>query len=363
MSIKRIHQFSAGFNPGDAISNEILAIQSILEKKGYPGNIYAKNIGLHLKEPKKVRKYYKYQYSRGDMIIYHHSIHSSVLDFVLNNPAPKFMIYHNVTPHHFFESYDLKLTHYVKKGREELQTLKGKFTTYFADSKYNKDELLELGFKNVHVLPIIYNFEKLENRVSQKSDCKNIIFVGRIAPNKKQDDLIRFAKIFKDYFYQNFKLHLVGYCSEELHLYKKELDYMVQFYQLENHVFFSDYIEDNKLQEYYQNADLFISMSEHEGFCVPLLESMFYKLPIIAYQAGAVKDTLNGAGIVFNQKDFMKICELVYMLIHNKNFKNTVIESQNKRLKQFMSSNPESVLLDEINKLHNQTMLSYSQNF
>ncbi|MCP5493164.1 MAG: glycosyltransferase [Leptospiraceae bacterium] len=350
--MKRIHQFAAGFNPGDAISNEILAIRTILENNGFAGNIYAKNIGLHLKDSKTVKKYYKYKYSPGDLIIYHHSIHSTVSNFVLNSLAPKFMIYHNVTPHHFFESYDLKLTHYVKKGREELKNLKDKFMCYFADSKYNREELNSLDFTNVHILPIIYDFQKLQKKESVKKDgFKNIIFVGRIAPNKKQDDLIRFAKMFKDYFCDKFKIHLVGYCSKELNLYKEELDYMVKFYQLDEHVLFSDYVDDDKLQEYYQSADLFISMSEHEGFCVPLIESMFYEIPILAYQAGAVGDTLNGAGISFNQKDFLKICELVHIILKDQDFRNEIINSQNKRLKQFIDSRPESILLEEIGRL------------
>ena len=341
--IKRIIQFSAGFNPGDAISNEMLMLKSYFQEIGFLGEIYSENIGKDTNGLAK--KYNSYNEKEFDFIIYHHSIHSAVLEFIEKLNSPKALIYHNVTPSHFFEPYDLKLTYYLKRGREELKGLNGKFQMYFADSEFNKKELIELGFSNVTVLPIIYNFEKLKKTETlRENEIKRIVFVGRIAPNKKQDDLIKLAKVLKDYFFSEFQIHFVGYCSKELELYKEELISLIQIFGLEDHIFFSDFINDKLLSEYYQKADLFICMSEHEGFCVPLLESMFYDVPIIAYDAGAVKDTLDGAGILFKEKDFLSICECILKVFSDRDFREKILNSQRDRLLRFREGNHTSII-------------------
>lgn len=349
--IKRIIQFSAGFNPGDAISNEMLILKSFFMEIGYEGEIYSENIGSQTN--KLAAKYKAYKPLKGDFLLYHHSIHSSVLDFITSFETPKALIYHNVTPSHFFEPYDLKLTYYLKKGREELSELNGKFKLYFADSEFNKQELIELGFANVSVLPIIYDFKRLLKKEISKSEKrkKDIIFVGRIAPNKKQDDIIRIAKILKEYFSLDFQIHFVGYCSKELELYKEELNNLIHLFDLSNHVFFSDFITDESLTQYYLNADIFLCMSEHEGFCVPLLESMFYDVPILAYDAGAVRDTLDGAGILFKTKNFPTICECIIKVLSDKDFRDKIIVSQRERLSRFMQGNYTRIIGDAIKHL------------
>ncbi len=341
--IKRIVQFSAGFNPGDAISNEMLILKSYFLEIGFQGEIFSENIGKDAKGL--ANKFKSYRRKEGDFIIYHHSIHSAIFEFLLNISCPKALIYHNVTPSYFFEPYDLKLSHYLRKGREELKDLKGKFQLYFADSKFNRQELLDLGFSSVQVLPIIYDFGRLKKKETPaKTQSKNIIFVGRIAPNKKQDDIIKLAKVLKDYFLSDFKIHLVGYCSRELELYKEELNALIHFFGLECYVMFSDFIDDESLAEYYQQADLFLCMSEHEGFCVPLLESMYYDVPILAYDAGAVKDTLDGAGILFKEKDFPTICECILKIFSDKDFREKILETQRNRLSRFQQGNYTSII-------------------
>ncbi|HMV41716.1 MAG TPA: glycosyltransferase family 4 protein [Leptospiraceae bacterium] len=345
--MKRIIQFSAGFNPGDAISNEMIILKSFFQEIGYDGEIFSENIGS--KSNRLAAKYKSYTPRKGDCIIYHHSIHSSILEFVLNLDSPKVLIYHNVTPSYFFEPYDLKLTYYLKKGREELSELLGKFQLYFADSNFNKQELVDLGFENVHVLPIIYDFSRLPKKEIKKSkSTKDIIFVGRIAPNKKQDDIIKVAKVLKEYFLSDFRIHLVGYCSKELELYRDELKSLIDLFDLSDHVFFSDFINDDLLAEYYQNADLFLCMSEHEGFCVPLIESMYYEVPILAFDAGAVRDTLDGAGILFKTKDFPTICECIIKILSDKDFRDKIVEGQRERLTRFMQSNHTRIIGDAI---------------
>ncbi|MCC6275780.1 MAG: glycosyltransferase family 4 protein [Leptospiraceae bacterium] len=349
--MQNLHQFSAGFNPGDAISNEMLAIQKYFLKIGIRGNLYSENIG---KDKKTCKKFRSYSESRNDLIVYHHSIHSNVLDFVLKAQAPKILIYHNVTPHQFFSSYDLKLTYYLKKGREELKDLKGKFLIHFGDSKYNCEELLALGYSNVKELPIVIDFSKFNSGngafTKINSEEKKIIFVGRLAPNKKQDDLIRFAKIYKEVYNRNFRLWILGNCSHELKSYKEELQTMIDFYGLKENLVISDFISDEKLIEHYKSADLFLSMSEHEGFCVPLIESMYFSVPILAFNSSAVPYTLGDSGILFCKKDFLEISAIADKLLFDEAFKNKVVQKEQARLVDFHNACSEKVLEEEIRK-------------
>ena len=193
--------------------------------------------------------------------------------------CPIILIYHNVTPAYFFESYDLPFAYSLKKGKEELLDLQPIFLKSFADSEFNKLELENIGYKNVEVLPIAYDFKALEiNGVIRNNfDGPKILFVGRITPNKKQEDLIRFAEIFKKYFRKTFQVQIVGYSSPASKSYMDELSNLVRFWNLEDNVHFSGYVTHPELVGYYRNADIFLSMSEHEGFGVPLIEAMVFK--------------------------------------------------------------------------------------
>jgi L-malate glycosyltransferase len=338
LKIKRIIQFSAGFNPGDAISNQMIVFKKFCEEKHIECEIYSENISPQIKRIAKRFKGYKPK--KDDCIIYHHSIHSSILEFLLDQckDIPKILLYHNVTPHHFFEPYDLKMSFYLKKGRLELFEMKDKFSLNLAVSEYNATELKTLNFSNVLVFPITLDFSKF-TRVSHIQKNLNILFVGRIAPNKAQEDLIKFAKIFSDFTKLDFKLKLIGNTSPELILYKKELEALVKYFHLKTKVEFLDFVNHFDLCKEYSNADIFLCMSEHEGFCVPLLEAMFYNIPILAYDAGAVKETLKGSGIIFKEKNYLLISEIINKLSKDSQFKENIIYKQSITLNNYMQNN------------------------
>lgn len=344
----RIIQLSAGFLAGDAISNEMIAIDNYFSKKNYNSFMFASNIGK-FNNLKTVRRLYKYRMNSNDILIYHHSIHSSILKKIEKLPVKKILIYHNITPYSYFEPYSIELTHFLKKGREELGKMRNLFDVSLADSTFNANELLKLGFQNVKVMPILYEFEKLKKFNKFKEKKKRIIFVGRIVPNKKQDDLIRFAAVFKKYITNQFEIELIGYCPKELLLYKEELERMIKYYDLKENVKFSNYVDEECLFKKYSNADLFLSMSEHEGFCVPLIEAMFYDIPILAYKSSAIEETLDGAGILFKEKDYARIVLMAEKLLFDDKFRQIIIDEQRRRIVKFQQSNYVKMIEDEIN--------------
>ena len=207
-----------------------------------------------------------------------------------------------------------------------------------AVSKYNCDELRKLGFYNLKVLPILYDFKKCSQLyhpqfLSQMSGKKNILFLGRIAPNKKQEDVI---KAF--YYYHKFRpesrLFLVG-SYQGMEKYLNELMCLVTLLGLQEDVIFTGKVSYEIMSSLYKGSDLFLSMSEHEGFCVPLLESMYFDLPVLAYASSAIPETLGKGGVLFYEKNYPLIAEMMIQMTENEQFRSEIIRKQQERLNDF----------------------------
>ncbi|GBF43629.1 glycosyltransferase [Leptospira ellinghausenii] len=345
-----IHQFSAGFQLGDAISQEMLEIKRLLAKEGYQGNIYAENV---LSSDRKfAEKIAKVKIHANDVIVYHHSIHSKVLDFLLQYPNKKILIYHNVTPENFFEPYDLRFSYLLRKGREDLEIIRENFQHSFAVSNFNLSELIHLGFNHAKHFPLHLNFQKWDhNHIESKFKTfqfPSFLFVGRIAPNKCQDDLIRFARAWKSNFGNQFSLRMLGFCNPDQQSYLDELNFMISQLDLQNEVKIISYVDENMVKQIYQESNLFLSMSEHEGFCVPLLEAMHFQMPVVAYAAGAVPETLGNSGILFENKNFDQLTKDISKIFTNIEYRNSLIYHQNVRLDAYLKSTSILPLLEVI---------------
>jgi L-malate glycosyltransferase len=334
----KIHQVAAGFQKGDAISNEMVAIQSLLKKDSIFGEIYSENIG---NDPEKFsHRISKLNPNSEDRLVYHHSIETNAIDSVKGFKCKKIFVYHNVTPSHFFEPYDLKFSLLLKKGKERIPEIAHCFDKFLAVSEFNKKELQELGIKNVDLFPLHLALPiSADLRPKEKGSKENqiqFLFVGRIAPNKKQDDLIRFAYTWKSMFGTNFKIKMIGFCNPSLSHYLEELNYMIRFFSLQENITITPYATEAELEESYRESDFFLSMSEHEGFCVPLLESMYFGLPVIAYDGGAVKETLGNAGVLFKDKDFTSLALFLKELLTQPKSIESLRQGQDKRLQNYL---------------------------
>jgi glycosyltransferase involved in cell wall biosynthesis len=345
MKKTRVLQFSAGFQLGDAISQEMLALKKKLKIEGYDSELFSENIK---KADRSIAtKYNKAKIKPEDIIVYHHSIHSDVLTFILKFQNRKILIYHNVTPHHFFEPYDLKFTYLLAEGRNDLPLIQKNFHSSLAVSEFNRQELIENGFQNVGLMPLNLNFSKWKNYESQKieNNVLQFLFVGRIAPNKKQDDLIKFAKIWKEKTHRDFRLKLIGFSNPNQQAYLDELEFMINTYNLKENVEIVSYVNESILSKYYRESNYFISMSEHEGFCVPLMEAMYFQLPVLAYKAGAITETLGGSGFLFSEKKFEILVDLILKLEADSSLRLNLIQQQSDRLTSYLNSTSISPLV------------------
>ncbi len=337
--IRAIHQILPNFSYGDAIGNNVLFLRDCFRAMGYSSNIYAQY--MHPKVEKEGIYYTEYRKvaSPENVLIFHFSIGSAISDFFRALPDKKVIIYHNITPHHYSKGINPNVEHRCRMGREELRRLASVVDYALADSSFNAQELKEMGFPPPYVLPLsvkldFYREVKFE---FQDENYINILHVSRIAPNKKIEDLIKVFYLVKKYHIQNSRLFLVG-TDESMEVYSHAVQRLVEDLELED-VYFTGHVTFAELTGYYQNSHIYLCMSEHEGFCVPLLESMYFNLPILAYGAGAIPETLGNAGIIVKEKDYLLISELLKELIINENLRNQIIWGQKQRLYTFLPQN------------------------
>ncbi len=336
----RIIQLLPTLSYGDGVGNDVIAIDQIIKDMGYKTKIYAENIDTRIKKglADKVEKMPKL--NQTDIIIYHLSTGTVLNDKLSEYAGRKLVVYHNVTPAHFFRQYSRRAYRLCDKGRAGVRKLRDVAEYCWAVSEYNRQELLEEGYRcQIDVVPIVIPFEDYAKEPDKavlrkyEDDIINIVFVGRIAPNKKQEDLIQAFYYYKKYIQPKSRLFLVGsYQGNEVY-YERLCNYIERLELTD--VFITGHIKFDEILSYYKLADVFVCMSEHEGFCIPLLEAMYFQVPIIAYAFTGVKETLAYAGLKFDEKDCCVVAEMIHMLVENKDLREKVIAQQNIRLKDF----------------------------
>lgn len=336
----RIIQLLPTISFGDAVGNDTIALKKVISELGYETDIYSENVDERLpkKTAQKLNKLPKLK--EDDIIIYHKSTGTGMSFELDKYDCHKMMIYHNVTPPEFFKEYSLRITELTKYGLEGMKHLADKVEYCMADSDFNRQNLIDAGYKcPIDVRPILIPFDDYKKKPSESVIKKysdgyvNIIFVGRIVPNKKQEDVIRAFCYYKKHINKKSRLIFVG-SYDGMESYFDRLQRYIEALDLED-VIFTGHIPFADILAYYRVADIFMCMSEHEGFCVPLVEAMFFDVPVIAYSSCAIPYTMNGSGAVIDTKDPAEVAMLMDRIINDESLKAGIIESQRKRLSDF----------------------------
>ena len=354
MNIIKIIQVLPTLSYGDAVSNDTINMYETLKKNGYNTEIYAENVDKRLSDIAKNYSEFK-TVDLDDIIIYHKAIGTKLSYELENFKCKKVMRYHNITPGSFIEKYNKMIFNIVEHGRKGLQYASKYIDYSLADSNYNMQELIDLNYKNVEVLPILISFDDYTKTPDKRTIEKyndgitNILFVGRIAPNKAQEDVIKSFYYYKKYVNQNSRLIFVGN-ENGFENYLDLLRGLVDELKLED-IIFTGHIKFEEILAYYKIADLFLCMSEHEGFCVPLVESMYFGVPILAYDSSAIGETLGASGVLVKEKNYFIISELMDRIITDKVLRDNIVEKQYERLKDFALEKSEKQFLEAIEKI------------
>jgi L-malate glycosyltransferase len=335
-----INQWVPAAHKGDAIGDSARRVRGMLREMGHASELYALTVDDELKDD--VHAFADPSARRGDATIFHYALPSPMTAAFARLERGRVLQYHNVTPAAFFAPYDPALFRLASLGRTELATLAGQTDLALGDSEYNRHELEALGFARTAVFPIAVDTA----RVTQPADrpaldeilddgLVNFLFVGRIAPNKKIEDHIKLAEVYKRYVDAYYRFIFVGRYDVVPRYYSSIRGLMSQYRLLNDRFVFTGPVSDEELAVYYRHAAVYISMSEHEGFCVPLVEAMAADVPVLAYAATAVPDTLGGAGVQFAPKDLEIAAELLGALAFDDSLRTSVIAGQRRRLARF----------------------------
>jgi glycosyltransferase involved in cell wall biosynthesis len=350
-----IHQFATSLSYGDAISDEMLEIQKVLRERGHRSEIFTRFFDPRTAGLRRDYREYRKISSPDHVVIFHFSIGSPVSKMLFRVPDRKIMIYHNITPHGFFLDYHRILARECYKGRLEIKLFVDKVDLAVGDSEFNRRELEAVGYPRTGVLPILMDFSKFDRQgdpVTRRvfGDGKtNVLFVGRLIPNKKFEDLIKAFYFYQKYFNPESRLILAGdhrglerYLSAVLDLIGR---LGLRDVHLTGHVDFAE------LLAFYELADVYLSLSEHEGFGVPLLEAFHKNVPVVGFDAGAVGETMNGGGALLSKKDFPGIAALIDVLVRDRGLRQSVIEGQLGALEKFSRENVSRILLDHVERV------------
>lgn len=336
-----IHQLVAGFSRGDAISNEALVMRALFRSWGYDSDIYCERRRILPELRGEARELGDLEAScrPDDVAFLHLSIGSPANEIFQRLACRKALLYHNITPPGYFSLIQPSTAAELARGRVQAASLACVAEVNLADSAFNAGELAAWGYPPVAVFPLFLDFAKLGGSPDRSilrrfGDGKtNILFVGRCAPNKKIEDVIAAFACYQKGIDRNSRLILAGsFAGTER--YQRLLLSLVRDLRLEE-VIFTGSIPQAQLNACYRSAHVFLCMSEHEGFCIPLVEALVHRVPVLAYAAAAVPETLGGAGVLFREKRFEPVAEMMARLAQAGSLRQAVMARQDARLATF----------------------------
>ena len=311
----------------DAISNDIYGMHEVLKKRGYHVALFAnENTTSHEVSPSSKIK--DFLVSPDDVLIYHYSMGWNIgLKLLHDLKCRKVLKYHNITPPEFFTGISVDYEHVCRSGREQIKDIaRAKCDLYLSDSEYNSQELINEGADGSKCF-VVAPFHHIDNLEAIAPDTQifdqfvthdiNILMVGRVAPNKGHASLIEALAVYRQEYNRYARLFFVGKEAVQLAGYSLSLRQLAADLAIANSVIFTGGVTDAQLKAYYLAADFFMLTSHHEGFCVPLVEAMALKVPIIACESSAIPGTVGKAGLVWKERNPYLLAESIHYLDQN----------------------------------------------
>jgi glycosyltransferase involved in cell wall biosynthesis len=351
----RIHQVLATLGYGDAIGHEVLGIQRVLRAAGYESEIFVETADHRLEDL--TRDYRELiDASHPDHLLLHHfSLGSKASRTAYALPDRMALVYHNITPPEYFVGVHRTLARQTFRGRRELGAYRDRCDLALGDSEFNRLDLQQLGFPRTGVLPVVPDFSHLDGEpnwfVARDFDdaWTNVMFVGRVIANKKIEDLIRCFHAYHQLFNPRSRLLIVG-AQTQFERYVASLNRLVADLGAK-HVYFIGHVSDAELVAFYEVADLFLCASEHEGFCVPIVEAFYKQVPVVAYAATAVPATMDGAGVLYEEKDPIHVAALIDAIVSNTTLQDAIVDGQLAAVDRLRSKDFAGTLLGVIDRI------------
>ena len=342
MKPRAIHQMLPTLTAHDAIGQHVIELQNLFRGWGYDSEIYAERWHPQLAQACRPYQSYSSVSHPDNLVLLHYSIGGDINHFARQLPDRLVLDYHNITPASYFYPYNCELALQLDEARRELGSFAGRAPA-IADSEYNGRELESLQFRLLGVVNPIFALHQSEAHADPGTTASLVqrygragsvhwLHVGRLAPNKCIHDIIKAFHYYHRWINPASRLLLVG-SSAGLETYVDELFALVTRLELDGAVAFCGSV--NQAADFYALADVYVAMSEHEGFCIPLVEAMQHGVPVVAFASTAVPETLGGAGVLIRKKDFPVIAELAHEVVTNAGFRRSLIAGQRARYGRF----------------------------
>jgi glycosyltransferase involved in cell wall biosynthesis len=338
MALPRLDQVLPTFSYGDAIGNHVLALRALLRRRGAASDIFSLMRHPRLQGESREWRAYAEVDAPGNVCLFHFSVGTPLADSFARLRSRRVLIYHNITPPEFMRGVNRRAEYECRLGREQLASLAARTELAIGVSEFNRLELEALGFSPTAVLPVIVDLAAYDQPARKdllrrwRDGWKNIVHVGRFAPNKRIEDVVKAFHFYKR-INPKSRLLLVG-TDVNFENYSGAVRALVAALGVAD-VHFVGHVDFRELCTYYRVADLYLVMSEHEGFCVPLLEAMHFGVPIVAYAAAAVPATLGEAGVLVREKRPAETAELMHLVLGDEAVRGRVVAAGRERLKAF----------------------------
>ena len=343
-----IHQFHSGTSEGDAITNQMFALQATLHGMGFESHIYSQHIDY---DRSQVRHIDSFVPSEKELLLVHHSMGHHLLNRILGFRNPIVTVYHNITPAR--ELDDAGNKYFSQVGRNQLSLLAQRSLAGIADSHYNRKEMLLAGFKQVEIIPVRTTFREYEVAGQLRHPERDWLFVGRIAPNKGQLEIIQAFNHYHHNVDKSARLHLVG--SHNMRPYVDAVGKEIENLNLTAQIDAPGKLDDISLINRYARAGVFVSLSRHEGFGVPLLEAMAAQVPVVALASSAVTETMGGAGVLLDSPDSQTVSRAVERVMTDSDYRSEILWRQNRRLEKITTFNVAEALHRVLEKISGQS--------
>lgn len=357
MSSRRpvVHQVLATLGYGDAIGHEVLGIQRVLRAAGFESDIFVETVDPRLESLTRDYRELVDASAPDNLLLHHFSIGSKASRTAYALPDRMALIYHNITPPEYFAAVHPTLARQCFRGRRELHAYIDRCDLALGDSEFNRRDLESLGFPRTAVLPVVPDLSHLDNAADWfvarqfDDDWTNILFVGRVIGNKKIEDLIHIFRAYQTTFNPRSRLLIVGVFSV-FERYFAALTHMANELRLSD-VHFVGHVSDAELIAYYEAADLFLCASEHEGFCVPLVEAFYKQVPVLAYAATAVPSTMDGAGVLYEDKRPMHVAAVMDAILSDPGLQDRIVDGQLAAVERLQDEDFEGTLLGVVRRI------------
>jgi len=336
----KIYLLTPALSVDDAVGTNIIHEYSVLRDHGYQAKLYATHCDDSFKSHLIDKRALERSIQEEDaLILYHHSIYWEEGEYLLRTAKCRVVLrYHNITPNDFFKQYSDFYRDLVIKAREQtiVFTKCGKINHYIADSEFNAEELIAQGVPKSDITVIapfhrIADFESLHvnlHLLETLLDGKiNVLSVSRIVPNKGLHHALLTVERYVDYYGPDIRFNIVGGVDSYLMNYFNELSDSVNQKGLSSFIQFQGKVNIVDLHTFYLASHVYLLLSEHEGFCLPILEAQYHKLPVIALERGAVKKTIGEQQLVSKDLDYDFFAAAIQVVARNNDYRNYLADA------------------------------------